>query len=151
MKSSHFLSLSSFFFRRRRCPFIATIFLNFTLNSFCTFFMLAMKSFTIFQLIEKILWLLLSSLAIFTLCYSTEASYKAINDFSTLFGTYCSHVDDDTRSTDNNNGIAKSINQSIKVLAELMRRERERNIQTFSTSFLDRAYSDENFDSEKFL
>jgi hypothetical protein len=51
--------------------------------------MLATQTFTIFQLIEKALWLLLSSLAIFTLCCSTEAPYKVINDFLTLF---CAHV-----------------------------------------------------------
>lgn len=94
--------------------------------------MMAMKSFTIFQLIEKILWLLLSSIAIFTLCYSTEATHKAISDFSTLFSSYISHKH--LRNIANINGMyaggygvdggdtdVKRINQRVEVLSELKR------------------------------
>lgn len=88
--------------------------------------MLTMKTFTIFHLIEKVLWLLLSSMAIFTLCYTTEASYKAINDFSTLLCTYISHQSDDDDDTENINGMyarsgakMKRINQRVEVLSKI--------------------------------
>lgn len=71
--------------------FAGTIFLFFTLNAFCTFFMLTMKSFTIFQLIEKVQWVLLSALGIFALCLSTESTNKAISDCTTLLSSAYSH------------------------------------------------------------
>lgn len=146
-KSSHFFH-----------SFAATIFLNFTLNSFCIFFMMAMKSFTIFHLIEKILWLLLSSLAIFTLCYSTEASHKAISDFSTLFCTYTSHDSFYHHCGCYNcceGGMCaakmKGINHRVEVLSEL-----KGNFSIFFypfsfTFFTDWNHSHENFHSKEFI
>lgn len=61
-----------------------TIFLLFTLNAFCTFYLLSMKSFAIFQLIEKAHWVLLSAFGIFSLCSSTESTTKAITDCAAL-------------------------------------------------------------------
>jgi hypothetical protein len=81
----------------------ATIFLNFTLNSFSIFFILSVKTFTIFQLIEKLLRLLLSSLAIFTVCFTAESLYKAINECSM---SLCFHFSHD---------VARNINQNIEV------------------------------------
>lgn len=71
--------------------FPGTIFLCFTLNAFCTFFMLALKTFTIFQLIEKAHWVLLSAFGIFSLCFSTESTNKAISDCATLLNAMYSH------------------------------------------------------------
>ena len=73
--------------------FAGTIFLCFTLNAFCSFYLLAMKSFTIFQLIEKAHWvlLLLSAFGVFSLCFSTESTNKAITDCATLLNSTCSH------------------------------------------------------------
>ncbi|CRK99315.1 CLUMA_CG012766, isoform A [Clunio marinus] len=70
-----------------------TLFLFFTLNSFCTFFMMTTKNFTIFQLIEKAHWILLSAFAIFSLCYTTESTNKAISDCASLLNTIYSHDD----------------------------------------------------------
>lgn len=50
-----------------------------------------MKSFTIFQLIEKVQWVLLSALGIFALCLSTESTNKAISDCTTLLSSAYSH------------------------------------------------------------
>lgn len=43
-----------------------------------------MKSFAIFQLIEKAHWVLLSAFGIFSLCSSTESTNKAITDCAAL-------------------------------------------------------------------
>lgn len=50
-----------------------------------------MKSFTIFQLIEKAHWVLLSAFGIFSLCSSTESTNKAISDCATLLNSMYSH------------------------------------------------------------
>lgn len=68
-----------------------TIFLFFTLNAFCSFYMLSLKTFTIFQLIEKANWIFLSAFGIFSLCFSTETTNKAITDCTTLLNTIYSH------------------------------------------------------------
>ena len=68
-----------------------TIFLFFTLNAFCSFYMLSLKTFTIFQLIEKANWIFLSAFGIFSLCFSTETTNKAITDCTTLLNTMYSH------------------------------------------------------------
>lgn len=73
--------------------FAGTLFLFFTLNVFCSFFILSMKTFTIFQLIEKAHWvlLLLSAFAVFSLCYSTESTKQCISDCATLLNSYVEH------------------------------------------------------------
>lgn len=53
--------------------------------------MLAMKSFTIFHLIEKLQWVLLSAAGVFALCSSTESTNKAINDCAALLDVLYSH------------------------------------------------------------
>lgn len=73
-----------------------TIFLFFTLNAFCSFYMLSLKTFTIFQLIEKTNWIFLSAFGIFSLCFSTETTNKAITDCTTLLNTMYSYADDES-------------------------------------------------------
>lgn len=53
--------------------------------------MLAIKSFTIFQLIEKAQWVLLAALGVFSLCTSTEAALKQISDCSAFMNGIYSH------------------------------------------------------------
>lgn len=53
--------------------------------------MLTMKTFTIFQLIEKAHWVLLSAFGVFSLCSSTESTNKAIIDCATLLSSTYSH------------------------------------------------------------
>jgi hypothetical protein len=67
--------------------FAGALFLFFTLNAFCTFFLLATKSFTIFHLIEKVHWVLLAALGVFALCSSTESTNKAIKDCAALLNS----------------------------------------------------------------
>lgn len=74
---------------------IGTIFLFFTLNAFCSFYMLSLKTFTIFQLIERANWILLSAFGIFALCLSSETTNKAITDCTTLLNTMYSHDGDE--------------------------------------------------------
>lgn len=52
---------------------------------------MTLKTFTIFQLIEKAHWVLLSAFGIFSLCCSTESTNKAISDCATLLNAMFSH------------------------------------------------------------
>lgn len=92
-----------FSFSPQSSPPPGTIFLFFTLNAFCTFYMLSLKSFAIFQLIEKANWIFLSGFGVFSLCISAETTNKAINDCTTLLNAMFSH------------DACESINQKLDV------------------------------------
>lgn len=74
--------------------------------------MVAMKNFTTLQMVEKVLWLILSFLAIVVLCFQTESSFEAINGCSKILCNYDAH-----QNQGSTNLICdETINQEIKVI-----------------------------------
>lgn len=80
-------------------------FLMFTLSAFNVFYMLTMRISAIFQLIESIHNVMLSSFGIFSLCYLTDSTKNAIGDCSQfLISLYSTEVD-----------ACENINQKVDV------------------------------------